>query len=185
MSTKNLPGGWKEIGERAYRWDPQPDLTYFVTPVFEAGAGDPKRFLVFFSHDESPPQSINHEATSPQQGWEDCHFHFEKNFLADFEEAAQQAAKSEREKFEARTPRLWHWVRPRFKFTPHEEPADIRLGAVVQIDDGGVSEDCRAGQVWHRSLSVHLFLFWATIRIVITSPHGRLIAYHDSEIPTH
>lgn len=84
--------------------------------------------------------------------------------------------------WERRQPVLWHWPRiiAGYKFT--DDVWDVALGALVIIDDGFISVDCEAGQVWHRALRFTFILFWLKIRVSITSPHGRLMPYEDPDL---
>ena len=82
--------------------------------------------------------------------------------------------------WERRQPTFWHWAWPRVRVEIPETIWDFRLGAVVQIDDGYVSIDCKAGQVWHRAFTFFIWLGWITLYFRQTSPHGRLHTYEHA-----
>lgn len=53
------------------------------------------------------------------------------------------------------------------------------LGVIMAFDNGYVSEELPAGQVWHHGAMLVVRLLWLTLRITITSPIGLLYPYVD------
>src|SRR6266487_1508890 len=75
------------------------------------------------------------------------------------------------------SPIEWRWPTLRVSGDRADYWSQMGFGALLCCDEGYVSTDSKAGQVWHWGMMLVIRFFWWTCRIIVTSPIGKLMPY--------